>query len=196
MPPRSFVSSVYCAPPSSIRSRSLERVALQELRGAWALDVQLAHVRDVEHAPARADGDVLRNHAVVLNGHLPAGERHHARPEGDVPLVQRRPPERLDDVHGPRLYSERTGPRAPNISPAMTQRAGPRRCPGRISSSAFKTCRRSSAGATTAGGRRPALPAGRPTASPQQRNMKEGARGGTMGFPHDQTMGSPTSSFP
>ena len=46
---------------------------------------------------SRADGAVLRDHALVLDRHLPAGERHDPRPGGDVALVERRPQERLHE---------------------------------------------------------------------------------------------------
>ena len=42
-----------------------------------------------------ADGAVLRDDALVLHGHLPAGERHHPRAERDVPVVERRALKRL-----------------------------------------------------------------------------------------------------
>ena len=64
--------------------------ALQELELRRALDVELAHVRDVEDAAVAPDGEMLGDHALVLDGHLPAGERHHAGAEGDVAIVQRR----------------------------------------------------------------------------------------------------------
>ena len=60
-----------------------------------ALDLELAHVRDVEHAAVGADGAMLRNHAVVLHGHLPPRERHHPRTQRDVPLEERRALKRL-----------------------------------------------------------------------------------------------------
>ena len=66
-----------------------------------AVDVDLAHVRDVERAGVRPDGPVLGDHALVLHGHLVAGEGHHARAERDVARVQRRAQERR--FHGQRL---------------------------------------------------------------------------------------------
>ena len=54
------------------------------------LDLDLAHVRDVEDAGVGANGAVLLDDALVLDGHLPAGERNHPCPERDVPVVQRR----------------------------------------------------------------------------------------------------------
>ena len=95
IPPRSFVSSVYCASPGSIRPRSFESSRLEQLARPRPLDLELAHVRDVERAGVLAHCAVLRDHALVLDGHLPAGERHHARAERDVAVVQRRAAERL-----------------------------------------------------------------------------------------------------
>ena len=68
---------------------------LQQLAGVRALDVELAHVRDVEDAAVAANGAVLRDHALVLDGHLPACERHHPRTGVDVPTVERRLQQRL-----------------------------------------------------------------------------------------------------
>src|SRR4029453_5878040 len=63
-----------------------------------AFDLELAHVRDVEDPGGGADRLVLGDHALVLHGHLPAGERHHARIQRAVPLVERGPAERLHDA--------------------------------------------------------------------------------------------------
>ena len=68
---------------------------LQQVACGRPFDLELAHVRDVEDPGVRADSLVLGDHALVLHGHLPAGERDHARAEGDVPAVQGRLPERL-----------------------------------------------------------------------------------------------------
>ena len=62
------------------------------------LDLELAHVRDVEDAGVAAHGAVLGDHALVLHGHLPAGERDQPRAERDVPLVERRSAQRLHDA--------------------------------------------------------------------------------------------------
>ena len=67
--------------------------ALQQVRLPRPLDVQLAHMGDVEDAPVAADGEVLRDHALVLDGHLPAGEGNHSRAERHVAIVQRSAPE-------------------------------------------------------------------------------------------------------
>ena len=45
-------------------------------------------------ARSRSHGPVLLDDAVVLDGHLPAGEGHHARPERDVAIEERRPLQR------------------------------------------------------------------------------------------------------
>ena len=67
-----------------VRDQPLQQVARLRAR---ALD--LAHVRDVEDARRRADGDVLLADASVLHGHLPTGERDHPGRRGDVTVVQR-----------------------------------------------------------------------------------------------------------
>ena len=91
IPPCSFVSSVYWASPSARRARSFESRRLEQLGLPRALDVELTHVRDVEDATVAAHGEVLGDHAVVLHGHLPAGEGNHAGSERDVTVVQGRP---------------------------------------------------------------------------------------------------------
>ena len=62
---------------------------LQERRGARPFDLELTHVRNVEDAAVSADRTVLGDDSFVEDRHLPAGERHHARPECDVPVVER-----------------------------------------------------------------------------------------------------------
>ena len=74
---------------------SFESSRLQQVAGGRSLDLDLAHVRDVEDAGVGADRAVLGDHALVLDRHLPAGERHHARAGGDVAVVERRPAKRL-----------------------------------------------------------------------------------------------------
>ena len=74
--------------------------ALQELVRARPLHLELAHVRDVEDAGIGPHRAVLLDHAGVLDGHLPPGERHHPRPELDVPVVERRVQERLGHGQG------------------------------------------------------------------------------------------------
>ena len=101
IPPDSFVSSVYCASPSPSAIDVVREHRLQERLRGRSVDVDLAHVRDVERARVGADGLVLRDDALVLHGHLVAGERHHARAERDVARVERRAQERR--FHGPRL---------------------------------------------------------------------------------------------
>ena len=75
---------------------------LEERLRARAVHVDLAHVRDVERARVRSHRLVLLDDARVLDGHLVAGEGHHARPEGDVAIEERRAPQRR--FHEPRLY--------------------------------------------------------------------------------------------
>ena len=101
IPPASFVSSVYCASPSVEPVDVVREHRLQELLRRRAVDVDLAHVRDVEDAGVGANRLVLGDDALVLDGHLVAGEGHHPRAERDVALVERRAQERR--VHGPRL---------------------------------------------------------------------------------------------
>ena len=74
---------------------------LEELLRRRSVDMDLAHVRDVEGAGIQTNGPVLGNHALVLHGHLVAGEGNHARTERHVALEERRAQERR--VHGPRL---------------------------------------------------------------------------------------------
>ncbi len=73
---------------------------LQELVGMWPLHLELAHVRDVEDAGIGPHRAVLGDHALVLHGHLPAGERNHSRSERDMPSVERRVEKRLGHRHG------------------------------------------------------------------------------------------------
>ena len=68
---------------------------LQQVARGRPLDLELAHVRDVEDAGIRAHRLVLLDHALVLDRHLPSGKRDHARAERNVTVVKRRPPERL-----------------------------------------------------------------------------------------------------
>ncbi len=57
---------------------------LQRGERARAAHVHRAEVRHVEDDRALAARPVLLEHAGVLDGHLPAAERHHARAEGAV----------------------------------------------------------------------------------------------------------------
>ncbi len=68
---------------------------LEELPGRRPLDVELAHVRDVEDAAVLTHRPVLGNDALVLHRHLPTGEGHHPRAQRDVALVERSPEQRL-----------------------------------------------------------------------------------------------------
>ena len=62
---------------------------LQKREGLRPARLDLAHVRDVEHADTRPDSHVLLPDALVLDGHLPAGERHQPGSRRQVPFVQR-----------------------------------------------------------------------------------------------------------
>ena len=90
MPPRSFVSSVYCASPGREAVEVVREHALQERVRAAAADLHLAHVRDVEDAGRRAHGAHLVDHARVLHRHLPTGEGDEAPARFRVACVQRR----------------------------------------------------------------------------------------------------------
>ena len=68
---------------------------LQQLLGLRAAGLDLAHVRDVEHAAGVAHGDVLLADPAVLHGHLPPREGHELRARVDVAVEQRGALERL-----------------------------------------------------------------------------------------------------
>ena len=68
---------------------------LEQFPGGRPLDVELPHVRHVEHAAVLADGAMLRDDALVLDRHLPSGEGHHPGARRDVALVERCPQQRL-----------------------------------------------------------------------------------------------------
>jgi hypothetical protein len=80
---------VYCALPGLILRRSLVRQALTKST-APSDHRRLAQVADVEDPDPLAHRGVLRDDpaAGVLDGHVPAPEVRHLRPEGDVTLVQ------------------------------------------------------------------------------------------------------------
>ena len=82
-------------PLDIVRQRRLEK-----LRRARTFDLELSHVRHVEDAAIGAHRLVLRDDALVLDGHLPAGEGNHPRAELDVGIVKRRALQRLS--HAPR----------------------------------------------------------------------------------------------
>ena len=64
--------------------------ALGRLDRRRALELDLAHVRDVEEPRALAHGGVLLEDRAVLHRHLEAGELDHARAQATVGLVERR----------------------------------------------------------------------------------------------------------
>ena len=82
--------------PSGVVQRRILRLPDLQLGGVVARDpldggqrvlagdLDLAHVADVEQAGARAHGQVLVGDAGILDGHVPAAERHHAGAERDV----------------------------------------------------------------------------------------------------------------
>ncbi len=100
IPPRSFVRSVYCACAGLELVDVVRERALQEVARARPFDLELAHVRHVEDTRVRPHRAVLRDDALVLHRHLPARERHHARAELDVPVVERRVQKRRGHRHG------------------------------------------------------------------------------------------------
>ncbi len=67
--------------------------ALEEGERVGAGGLDLAHVGDVEHAGALAHGLVLGGDALVLDGHLPAGEGDQLGAGRDVLVEQRRAPQ-------------------------------------------------------------------------------------------------------
>ena len=75
--------------------------ALEEVLGLRPARLDLAHVRDVEHARAGAHRHVLLADALVLDRHLPPGEGHEPRPGALVALEQRGPAEGVGGRHGP-----------------------------------------------------------------------------------------------
>ena len=62
---------------------------LQERLGVWTTRLDLAHVRDVEDPRCLADRHVLLAHALVLDRHLPADERHQPRAGRPMAVVKR-----------------------------------------------------------------------------------------------------------
>ena len=65
------------------------RRPLQEREGALPLDLELAHVGDVEEAGGGPHGGVLGDEARVLDGHVPPAEGHHPGPAFPVDGVER-----------------------------------------------------------------------------------------------------------
>ena len=107
-------------PVQVVRKRCLKQIGR-----AGTLHFELAHVRDVEDAAIRPDGPDLRNHTLVLHGHLPAREGHEPCAEGDVSPVQRRSLQRLR--HAADANEPQKGV-APAVSPRSRSRSdGPGR---------------------------------------------------------------------
>ena len=102
---------------------------LQQLVRARPFDLDLTHVRDVEDARVGAHGLVLRDHALVLDRHLPAGEGNHARAGGDVAVVERRAEERLHGADNTARNTARGKHEAPanrGLGPGLLNRPGSR----------------------------------------------------------------------
>ena len=122
-------------PPSLVRQQRVLGVAvaepvevvreqrLEQLVRRRAFDVELAHVRDVEDAAVLAHGAVLRDHALVLHRHLPAGERHHARAGREVALVERRPQKRLHARVTLTARRKHDAPASRGVGPGLLGRA-------------------------------------------------------------------------
>ena len=149
IPPRSFVRSVYCASPDSDLVEVVREQPLEELLRARALDLELAHVRDVEDAGVGPHRAVLGDDALVLDGHLPARERDEPRAERGVPVVKRRAEQRLhaDSI----LVKTPSGdPPRNGVAPAEPERrtgsygrrvsADPLRAPPSTSRASCETC--------------------------------------------------------
>ena len=64
---------------------------LQELAGTVAHHVDLTHVRHVEESAGGPHGQMLRAHPLVLNRHLPPGERHDLGSGRHVGVKERGP---------------------------------------------------------------------------------------------------------
>ncbi len=90
----------YWAPPVDSLSTSLESTRWRNARAPRPAGLDLAHVGDVEDAGALAHGGVLLAHALVLDGHLPAGEGHELRARLLVAAVERSAKERVAGGHG------------------------------------------------------------------------------------------------
>ena len=93
-------SSAACTAPRPRRcGRGRSRAAPGAARRARPLDLDLAHVRDVEDAGRVATARCSSIDARVLDRHLPAGEGDESRAGRDVALVERRA---LQRPHGAR----------------------------------------------------------------------------------------------
>ena len=79
--------------PDAQPGRVVARDALNRRERVGAGHLDLAHMADIEQPGTRTHGHVLGGDAGVLHGHVPAGKRHHAGAECDVPGVQSRFPD-------------------------------------------------------------------------------------------------------
>ena len=81
--------------PAATLSMSFESVDCRRSR-AVGPSTSISPMCETSKTPGvGANRPVLGDDALVLHGHLPAGERHHPRARGDVPLVERRAAKRL-----------------------------------------------------------------------------------------------------
>ncbi len=125
-PPSSLQRQEYWAPPISIFGHVVGEHALQEGERARPLDLDLAHVRDVEHAGVRAHRRVLLADPLVGDRHLPAGKGNELGAELGVALVEGRASAAL---RRPRAaaYWRAVASSSPQMSAAAAQRDPPRR---------------------------------------------------------------------
>ena len=68
---------------------AVDRQRLGPFADVPAVQFELTHVREVEEPGALAHGVVLGQDARVLDRHLEAAERHHARPKREMRVVER-----------------------------------------------------------------------------------------------------------
>ena len=82
---------MYCARPGRDLAQVVGEGGLQPGERVGPLDTHGAEVAHVEHDRVTAAGQVLLDRAArVRQRHLPAAEGHQLRPEGHVPVVERR----------------------------------------------------------------------------------------------------------
>ena len=74
-PPPSLSTRLYWASPTAVRANVVRHDPLQHAQGSGADDLHLAEVGQVEQADALANGPMLRESALVLDGHEPTAER-------------------------------------------------------------------------------------------------------------------------
>ena len=60
----------------------------QHCAGTWSREADLGHVRDVKQSGRRTGGKMFSLNAVgILDGHVPAGKRHHAGTMREVEVI-------------------------------------------------------------------------------------------------------------